>query len=591
MDERYIRCEALAIDQAARDRVRDYINAYAASSRGHPFAGYGDHINLKTYELCPIYVVSLRTQYDQRYVNTGQYPYKNTDIPARRFLKESDVDAWSYELRTTDRFTDDQCAYEVPGSQHVEICSTCAGKGKVTCPTCDGEGRVTCSDCGGSGALTCTACGGRGSSNCSSCNGRGYKQESYEERYVQSMKFKDGFSTPVYGYRTAYRDVVCPSCRGSGKHICSSCDGRGEHTCSKCGGKGDLLCTTCDGRGKVTCKTCQGYGRNVHAFYVFQRLYNICDTSYFHDPRVREVAEIYDQKGNYKWTRVFDFTAEALGRGVFSEEREMAARMDSFIAKHAGEASRDRHILFQRADILRVDAWWVEYTYKGKHYNGVISGDYFYAGVSPISEYSDNILKKADKSLGGVGTVKARKLVEQAEGLGVYDNRDRVRTLRELVKKHLNTLSKLGTDLMFWLIALFVTPFLYNFYDSLNPVLRYAYFTNDPLWTPYNWLPAIQCLIFLVLLWVAKVVLNGVDHSKDRHVSVFGFVLTGMGLYLLVAVGILAVLLGLNYLGVSIVTTWVGYAVWRVIRFFLFVAVVIIGLLIELVKWLWHLIF
>lgn len=593
MEERYIRREVLAIDQAARDRVRDYVNAYAASSKGHPYANYGDDIKLETYELCPIYVVSLRTQYDKRYVNRGYYPYKGIEIPPRKFFHESDVDVWSYQLRTTDQFTDDECSFQVPGSQHVEICETCGGKGEVTCPTCDGRGRVTCSKCGGSGTLRCSSCGGRGSSSCSYCGGSGHRQESYQERCIVSTEYKEGsaFGTPVYGYRTAYRSVTCSSCGGSGKHTCSSCGGSGKHTCSKCGGRGDLLCTTCNGKGKVTCKTCQGYGRNVHAFYINQKLYSVRDKSYFHDPRVREVAEIYDQKGNYRGTRVFDFAAEALGQGVFSEEREMAARMDSFIAKHAGESSSGNHILFQRADILRVDAWWVEYTYKGKRYNGVISDDYFYAGVSPISEYSDKIIKEADKSLGGMGTLKARKLVEQAEDLDVYDNRERVRKLRELVEKHLNTLYKLGTNLMFWLIALFVTPFLYNFYDRLNPVLRYAHFTNDPLWAPYNWLPAIQCVIFLGLLLLAKILMNEVDHSEDRHASVFGFVLAGMGLYLLVAVGILAVMLGLNYLGVSIVTTWVGYAIWRVLRFVLLAVVLIAALLVELVKWLWGLIF
>ena len=85
--------------------------------------------------------------------------------------------------------------------------------------------------------------------------------------------------------------------------------------------------------------------------------------------------------------------------------------------------------------------------------------------------------------------------------------------------------------------------------------------------------------------------MNEVDHSEDRHASVFGFVLAGMGLYLLVAVGILAVMLGLNYLGVSIVTTWVGYAIWRVLRFVLLAVVLIAALLVELVKWLWGLIF
>ena len=129
MDEKFIRRQALAIDQEAEAWVKEYINAYAASSEGHPFAGYGDDIKLETLELCPIYVVSLRTQYDKRYVNRGQYPFKNTTLPVRTVFKESDVDPWSFKMRTTDRFVEDNCTHEVDGSQHVETCGTCSGKG------------------------------------------------------------------------------------------------------------------------------------------------------------------------------------------------------------------------------------------------------------------------------------------------------------------------------------------------------------------------------------------------------------------------------------------------------------------------------
>lgn len=591
MDENFIRRQVLAIDRAAEARVRKYINAYAASSKGHPFANYGDDIKLDTYELCPIYIVSLRTQYDYRYVDSGSYPYKNTALPARSVFNMAEVDPWSFELRTTDRFVEAQCADEVEGSQVVRDCIKCSGTGTVTCPTCGGKGTVACPKCGGSGSTPCNVCGGRGSNQCTACHGSGTIQKSREERYILSDTNWDGTkkSSPTYGYRTIYTTVSCSSCNGRGKNDCNACDGTGKRTCTACD-NGRVTCSQCNGNKKVTCDTCMGHGRLVHAFYVNQKLYNTRDKSYFFDPRVRDVAEIYEQN-TYRGHTVLDRTAARLEPGFFSGESGMAAELNKFIAKHEGESSRSTRILFQQATIFRIDAWWVEYTYGGKHYDGVISDDHFYAGVSPISEFSDEVLEEADKHLGGTGTLKARKFVDQAESLDVYDNRARVSRLRELVEKHLNTMYKLGTDLMFWLIALFVTPFLYNFYDSLNPVLRYAHFTNDPLWGPYNWVPAIQCVIFLLLLLIAKIGLNGINHGRDRHVSVFGFILSGMGLYLIAAVVILAVVLGLNYLGLSIVTTWVGYAIWRVIRFVLLAVVLIAALLVELVKWLWGLIF
>ena len=67
-------------------------------------------------------------------------------------------------------------------------------------------------------------------------------------------------------------------------------------------------------------------------------------------------------------------------------------------------------------------------------------------------------------------------------------------------------------------------------------------------------MPVVQCIIILGLLLFAKFMVNEGDHSRERHATVFGFVVKGMGMYLLIAVGIIAVLLGLNYLGLPAIT-------------------------------------
>lgn len=583
MEDRYLRNRILAIDQAARDRVKDLVNQYAASSKGHPFGNYGDQIKLEKYELCPIYVVELHTQFDNRPISSKQYPYNNASYGARSIYKASDINPWSYSLLTTEKFVHNGKSFEVTGSHHVETCEPCRGQGSVTCPTCQGSGDVTCSNCGGSGHLTCSSCGGRGYSSCSSCGGSGKKRESYSERYISGY---EGY-TPIYSTRIAYRDVSCGSCGGSGKHTCYSCSGTGQKTCSSCGGKGTKTCSQCYGRGSITCKVCEGKGRNVHCFSIDQELKDDLLTAYFHDEKVAGVAEIMDKRGHYTGERLFEFQAPSIGKGIFSGESEMAAKLDSMIVTHAGRVNDTCHILFQLADILRCETWWVEYTYKGKRYNGVIYEDKFMAGVSPITEYAEKILKEADRKLGGLGTIKARELLDQAEDLNVYGSGARINSLRMMVNKHLNTLYNLGTDLTFWLIALFVTPFLYNFYSDLNPVARYVFFTNDPTWPPYGWLPAMQCVVFLIALWFIKVLINNEDHSRKRHGSVFTYVLFGMGKYLLIALGVLAVLMAANYFGLSVLTGWVGYLAWQLIRLALIVLVMGIFLLISIFKWLW----
>lgn len=102
-------------------------------------------------------------------------------------------------------------------------------------------------------------------------------------------------------------------------------------------------------------------------------------------------------------------------------------------------------------------------------------------------------------------------------------------------------------------------------------------------------MPILQCLIFLGLLWFIKSIMNNSDHSKARHLTVFGYVFTGMGLYILIAAGILAAMLGLNYLGLSVLTSgvfWLGLQVLK-IAFIALVYAIMLGFM--LLKWIWGL--
>ena len=561
MEDKYLRHKVLPVDDAARKRVRDMINAYAAASEGHPFGQYGDHITLKKYELCPIYVLHLHTQFDSRPVNDKQYPYTGGSIYTRRFYSKGDVDVWGYNLLTTDRFIHNGKSFEVPGSHHVENCVRCSGEGRIDCPSCDGRGTWKCTYCNGKGTV-------RKSEQVWKKVGKEYWYEGY------TRKERDR-----YDYVTEYYDAACPKCN----------DGR-------------VICQNCDGRQRVPCTTCNGNGKIVHCYSIDQELEDVLATKFFYIDTIGGIKEIFDSKLNYKGEKLFSIRDKAIQKGAFTEESEIAESLDAYIAKHASEVNSNCHILFQEADVIRVDAWWVEYTYKGKTYNGCISSalgkERFFAGVSPITEYSAKLLKDADKNVGGTGTVKARELLEKAEKLNVYDDKGRVNRLRELVTTHLNTLYNLGNDLMFWLIALFGTPFLYNYYSDLNPVMRYAFFTNDPSWPPYGWVPAMQCILFLLLLWIAKFTIKQDDHSKARHATVFGYVLSGLGRFLLIAIAILVVLMGLNYLGLSVITSWAGYLVCMTILYTIAIVYLLCAAAIQILKWfwkiilkLWHLVF
>ena len=559
MSENYLRHRSLPIDDAARQRVKRLINEYASRSEGHPFGDYGNEIVLQKYDLDPVYVEHLHSQYDKRKVVDKKYPYKGGNVYTRRFYKPSDVDVWNYDLLTTDRFVHNGESFEVPGSHHVETCGRCSGRGRVTCPRC----------------------GGTGDQSCSSCNGNGQiKKTRSVYRHTADKVYSDGHREPVYNYVDETYYV----------------------TCSNCGGSGRIDCPRCNGNRTVQCEVCEGYGKNVHCFAIEQSLENVKDSHYFFNNDLAKIEELVDKKKQLRGQRLFRERRTAISKGVFTEDSQIGAQLDSDIGEHASQTGGNCHILFQEAEIYRVDAWFVQYTYKGRTYTGCITSalgeERFYAGVSPITELADKLLKEAKKKVGGVGTIKARKLLEQVEKLNVYGRTGVQAGIESKVNTHLNTLYNMGNDLMFWLIALVGTPFIFNFYAELNPVMRYVHFLNDPAWGPYGWVAFTQCVLFLILLWVAKWYINESDHSKARHHTVFGFVFTGMGLYLAIAVGILAVMLGLNYLGLSVLTSGAFWLAWQVVKIALIILVYVFMIVYALVKWiggllvkLWHWIF
>ncbi|MBP5571740.1 MAG: hypothetical protein J6X39_03635 [Bacteroidales bacterium] len=99
-------------------------------------------------------------------------------------------------------------------------------------------------------------------------------------------------------------------------------------------------------------------------------------------------------------------------------------------------------------------------------------------------------------------------------------------------------------------------------------VLPFVVKTNDPDWSMYNALPITQCVIFLFALWFVRMKLLRKDYSSLRYGTVWGFLGAGMLKVLLPALGVLAGLLVLNYLGLSLFTTdilWIIIIAWIVI--------------------------
>ena len=108
---------------------------------------------------------------------------------------------------------------------------------------------------------------------------------------------------------------------------------------------------------------------------------------------------------------------------------------------------------------------------------------------------------------------------------------------------------------------------VYKFYAVVNPVVGYASIVKDPSWRGHDLLPITQAVIFVVLYCIVAFII----HIMSKNNSTYGsrdinYVLVGMGRMVLAVVGVFAVLLLLNYLGLSWLTTWIAVLVDHLLK-------------------------
>ncbi len=572
--------------------VRKKLNAYANSTEGHPFPNLGDKVKITVLDECDFFRASLTSEYDTRTCELRQRPYNNDSVDPRTVYKPSDVDLWRLRLHVTSGFTKQEGSFVVPGSAHVETCEPCHGRGKWTCRECGGNREVTCPRCSGSRKERCPSCDG-GYIRCSRCGGSGKIKTSHQESYIISQTYRPGSVVPdtKWGTRTVYKDESCPSC-SNGRIRCSRCGSTGKITCSQCGGRGTIPCKRCNSTGIETCGVCRGKGRNLHFIGVDQKMYPETRSAQFFDTRLDKIQELVNPGTVLATTTLFRQKKEFLQADCYTGRENIGKKINQWIAQAREKESSSTHILFQEAVVQQVvDVWYLEYQLNRKTYYGAFADGQFYAGHSPITEYAQNLMKKADKNIGGIGTVAARDMLEKAEKLNVYGQGVDIKRLKVYIQKHLNLLYNTGIDLAFWLVVLFTTPVLFNFYKTLNPVIGYAYIANLPDWKPAEILPMVQCVIFIGALWYIRKIMKLHDHSSHRFKTVFGFLFSGIGVFLLYAIAVLAVMLVLNYFGLSIITSVIGWYAWGIIKVALTIIIFVIVLLYQAVKWLWGLFF
>lgn len=575
--------------------IRDLVNAYSRSADADRFRDYGNDIEIT--ENTPYYITDccVDSQLDCREVEKHEQPYTGSPLKALTVTSLSQVDRWMFDVGplSRGRFQNVSNHLTVPGSEYVETCHTCRGDGKVNCPTCTGKGSHKgyhkCPECRGSGEEDCSKCNGSGSISvkCPSCGGKGGHNETRTRSKNDYKPYRDS-SGVHYRLVTVHENysawVPCSRCNGSAtvSSSCGRCGGRGKVKCSRCNGHGEVPCQTCSATGRVVCNSCDGQKKLLHSLRIEQTLEKKSDNQlYISDAEWNEVKQ-FPWREQCRTEVVFEKVDNRLAHNIYPENEDYNDSFNEFIDAHTRIESQRCHIRFQRAAVIRFHFHRVQYDYKGNTYAGYILGNTFFPLVSPITEYAGQLIHDAESSLKHRSAVDARRKLKEAQSLHVEGTDSTIDKLLEKVNAHLNVITRLGLKIMFWLVVLFATPFVFQYYDAINPVLPYASFLNSSDWFAYDHLPAAQCIIFIFFLYLTKAGSVETDYSKLDYNHALVYLARGMGEILLYALVIFVLLAAVNYLGLGILTSIAMWLLWWVIKIVFFIVVVVIALVMKL---------
>ena len=578
-------------------RVREAVNRYSRRTSGHPFEDYGDKIKITANDDCTIYECKVRTQYEDRSVEEKRRPYKGWEVASRKYFNIHDVKSWAFNMKMPSDFIDKKTFIEVEGSARVESCGRCSGKGRSVCSVCGGNARekcpvcggnynhLTCSACGGSAWIECPSCHGSGRIACTYCGGTGSITETVSEYRIH---WDYTLKKQVGKYEDVKKTRSCPRCTGGylecrtchdsrmfgkrGYVPCRTCGNVGYVTCDNCT-QGYIVCKNCGGNGQLVCSTCQGEKQNEFRYIINRTLEQDTLTSYICDERLRGFTE----KNRLTYDTVdFNVRETSLGEVLYPENVRCSSALGKLVAK---SKPKNGKILFQEATVQHVEATWLEYEINGNAYTGVICSGVFYPAGSPIDDWSSKLVGKAGKNLERGSSVATLKMLDQAQRAGADMNE--LRTLRSKAYDKLDRIHAAGVSTAFWFTVVAITPFVFNFYDKLNPVAPWAIVTNNPNWGFFGMVPLCQTLIYLAIVLCIRAAFVGVSEGAHikQHSSVWIYFAKGFGLFMLSVLGAFVALALLNYLGLSIVTTFVlGVAITAI--------ALAIALAVLIVKWI-----
>ena len=393
-----ILAERIIKDDAQITDIRRVISQWANSVKNHDHIDLGSKIELLSIIDIPVFIVSLKTQYERRSLKKDTRPYAG-GLPFPLASVPDNTSIWSASLAPIEPFISKTLSYIISGSENVFQCGTCNGFGQLRCDTCGGRCSLVCSNCGGRGQVKCAKCNGMSRVKCGSCGGKG-----------QQHKYSNVWE-------------VCQNCHGQGFFPCSDCVG-GLNTCGYCEGHGSVACHNCGGSGAIVCDTCKGR-KNLLSSTILKDIFSVAliDDYVKHASVIPETMTLVKKK---RWTGeiCIDYSAGEINKEDFNFKYDESLK-NSILnllnrSKKNSDSEEDHRILQQRIIIEKLDVISIGYAYLGKKYSLWLYGkECVFAPINPISEFREDIFSNAKKEFDGKKYSEALDLIDRAMAISI----------------------------------------------------------------------------------------------------------------------------------------------------------------------------
>lgn len=493
----------VSLDTQEAIELKNAINAWSNSIKNHSFQNLGDQSKISSIVYKPAYIVDLLTRYERRILSHTQTAYKGQTVDEQTISDLAQVKRWDYKLTRDDDDIYKNQLWNIPGSQKVITCPDCSGKKKVKCPDCN-HGKIVCYSCKGAGEFSCTSCNGKGYHLCKSCNGVGHTTTS---RTKTRMKYTS-YAAPTSESYTEYTKHPCKSCGGKGSFTCETCNGKRVVSCNICKGSGELTCKTCGGSAKITCPTCAGAGQ-VMKYIQLEHSYNDENDrrSKLYDSLEKLFPKLTDLVKALPGNKLFEENKSSFSENYFSNYSYIAEHYNILFGETLRVVQESKGSIIidqQQLQVYEIPVYEISYSYLQKDYSLLVCGNKHnvHAPISPISEFSDSLLKKAKTFFNLRKFSESLDQLEKCISMNQENVTDEVQALKEKAIKFIHRDYKIGSFLGLILsIGLFTTIinlFSSNIYFIIPRVTRFYHrITTLPKIVPWM----LSGIFTILMIW------------------------------------------------------------------------------------------